>query len=105
MAGPRRFDLDDLLIRPGTYFNPETEVLLVVDDSPQVDSGLAEASDSGGDWLLVSDDIPLDEHGRDELLEAFVARFAPGTSGAVAGDEDDLGEEEVELEPDPEELH
>ena len=31
MAGPRRFDLDDLLIRPGTYFNPETEVLLVVD--------------------------------------------------------------------------
>jgi hypothetical protein len=105
MAGPRRFDLDDLLIRPGTYFNPETEVLLVVDDSPQARFRPREASDSGGDWLLVSDDTPLDEHGRDELLEAFVARFAPGTSGAVAGDEDDLGEEEVELEPDPEELH
>ena len=105
MAGPRRFDVDDLLIRPGTYFNPETEVLIVVDDSPQLDSEVSETSDGGGDWLLVSDETPLDEHGRDELLEAFVARFHPGSSGAVAGDEDDLGEEEAELEPDPEELH
>jgi hypothetical protein len=103
MAGPRRFDIDDLLIRPGTYFNPETEVLLVVDDSPQLDSDVAEAAEEGGDWLLVSDETPLDEHGRDELLESFAARFHPGSSGAVAGDEDDLGEEELELEPDPEE--
>lgn len=104
MAGPRRFDIDDLLIRPGTYFNPATEVLLVVDDSPQLDSDVAEAAEDGGDWLLVSDETPLDEHGRDELLEAFSARFHPGSSGAVAGDEDDLGEDELELEPDPEEL-
>jgi len=103
MAGPRRFDIDDLLIRPGTYFNPETEVLVVVDDSPQLDSDVAEAAEEGGDWLLVSDETPLDEHGRDELLEAFVARFRPSTSGAVAGDEDDLGEDEIELEPDSEE--
>ena len=104
MAGPRRFDTDDVLIRPGTYFNPETEVLLVVDDSPQLESDVTEAGEEGGEWLLVSDETPLDEHGRDELLEAFSARFHPGSSGAVAGDEDDLGEEELELEPDPEEL-
>ena len=37
MTDPRRFQLDELTIRPGTYFNPQTEVLLVVDDSPEVD--------------------------------------------------------------------
>jgi hypothetical protein len=104
MAGPRRFDIEDLLIRPGTYFNPETEVLVVVDDSPHLDTDVAEAAEGGGEWLLVSDETPLDEHGRDELLEAFTARFHPGSSGAVAGDEDDPGEIDPELEPDPEEL-
>jgi hypothetical protein len=104
MAGPRRFDPEDLLIRPGTYFNPETEVLVIVDDSPQLDTDVAEAAEGGGDWLLVSDETPLDEHSRDELLEAFTARFHPGSSGAVAGDEDDPGEDDPELEPDPEEL-
>ena len=34
MANLRQFDLDDISIRPGTYFNPQTEVLIVVDDSP-----------------------------------------------------------------------
>src|SRR3954447_26769523 len=102
MAGPRRFDPEDLLIRPGTYFNPETEVLVVVDDSPQLDTDVAEAAEGGGDWLLVSDETPLDEHGRDELLEAFTARFHPGSSGAVAGDEDARGGVEEGLEPDPE---
>ncbi|MDP9385799.1 MAG: hypothetical protein M3P50_11320 [Actinomycetota bacterium] len=105
MAGPRRFEIDDILIRPGTYFNPETEVMIVVDDSPHLDTDVAEAGDeAGGEWLLVSDETPVDEHSRDELLEAFSARFHPGTSGAIAGDEDDPGEEDPELEPDVEEL-
>ena len=34
MADDRRFEIDDLLIRPGTYFNPQTEVLVVGYDSP-----------------------------------------------------------------------
>ena len=33
MADPRRFELEDLVIRPGSYFNPQTEVLIVVDDA------------------------------------------------------------------------
>ena len=103
MAGPRRFEIDELLIRPGTYFNPETEVLLVIDDTPQLDTDVADEAEEGGDWMLVSDEIPVDEHARDELLEAFSARFHPGSSGAVAGDEDDPGDEDPELEPDPEE--
>ena len=28
MAEPRHYELDELLIRPGTYFNPQTEVLV-----------------------------------------------------------------------------
>ncbi len=103
MAGPRRFEVEDLLIRPGTYFNPETEVLLVVDDSQHLDSDVSEASDAEGEWLLVSDETPLDDHARDELFEAFTARFHPGSSGAVAGDEDDPGEVDPELEADEEE--
>ena len=30
-------ELDDLLVRPGTYFNPQTEVVVVVDDSTSID--------------------------------------------------------------------
>ena len=105
MAGPRRFDVDDLLIRPGTYYNPETEVLIVVDDTTQLDTEVADTGDeeAEGEWILVSNEIPVDEHARDELLEAFTARFHPGTSGAVAGDEDDPGEVDPELEADEEE--
>ncbi|HEX8102122.1 MAG TPA: hypothetical protein VF533_05900 [Solirubrobacteraceae bacterium] len=105
MAGPRRFDVEDILIRPGTYYNPETEVLLVVDDTTQLDTEVANAGDEEGegDWILVSNEMPVDEHSRDELLEAFTARFHPGTSGAVAGDEDDPGEVDPELEADEEE--
>ena len=99
MAGPRRFEVEDLLIRPGTYFNPETEVLLVVDDSQHLDSDVSEEeSEAEGEWLLVSDETPLDDHARDELFEAFTARFHPGASSAVAGDEDDPGEVDPELE-------
>ena len=103
MAGPRRFEVDDLLIRPGTYFNPETEVLLVIDDSQHLDSEVAEESDAEGEWVLVSDETPLDDHARDELFEAFTARFHPGSSGAVAGDEDDPGEVDPQLQADEEE--
>ena len=38
MAEDRRFETDELLVRPGTYFNPQTEVLVVVDDSSSMDA-------------------------------------------------------------------
>ena len=66
MADPRRFELDELLNRPGTYFNPQTEILVVVDDSPELDSEIFNMEDfEGADWVLVSDETPLDEHQRD----------------------------------------
>jgi hypothetical protein len=100
MAAPRRFELDDILNRPGTYFNPETEVLIVIDDAPEVDPELFEEDDAGG-WVLIADAVPLDERARDELIERFEIRHHPGTTGAVAATEDDP-EELDEIEPDEE---
>jgi hypothetical protein len=107
MARPRRFEIDELLVRPGTYFNPQTEVLIVVDDSPDVDQ--ATFDEGGGateeaDWVLVSDEAPIDEAARDELLEEFQARYRAGGPAPELDDEldeDDLDDEDDELEPDP----
>jgi hypothetical protein len=104
MAAPRRFDLDDILNRPGTYFNPETEVLLVIDDGTALDSELFEEDSEGGEWVLLGDDVPIDERARDEVIERFEVRHHPGTTSAPA--EDDVEELDEELEPDedPDEL-
>jgi hypothetical protein len=72
MADPRRFELEELVNRPGTYFNPQTEVVVVVDDSPELDSEIFNMEEyEGADWVLISDETPIDEARRDELLERF----------------------------------
>jgi hypothetical protein len=102
MPDPRRFELEDLVVRPGTYFNPQTEVLLIVDDSPDVDSEIFDMEDyEGADWVLVSDETPVDEPVRDALIESFQATHQPNVTSAVPADEDDV-EEIDELEPDEE---
>jgi hypothetical protein len=94
MADPRLLQLDELVNRPGTYFNPTTEILLVVDDSPHLDTEiLAKDSYGADDWILISDEVPIEEHERDALLERFQI-------GHEAGAEDDDEENDV-LEPDP----
>jgi hypothetical protein len=99
MARLRRLDLDELSARPGTYFNPETEILIVVDDSAHPGAQLADDMDDG-DWILVGDEVPLDEAARDELLERLeVSAVRAGQSDDV--DDDEIVEEEDELEPDP----
>jgi hypothetical protein len=100
MPDARRFQLDELTIRPGTYFNPQTEVLIVVDDSPDVDHEVFDMDAfESTDWVLISDEVPVDEEKRDDLIEDFRATYVPGAA-LPAGDGDDLGEEEDELEPD-----
>jgi hypothetical protein len=101
MADPRKFELDELLIRPGTYFNPQTEVLIVVDDSPELDAEIfnMEAYE-GADWVLISDETPVDENRRDELLETFQVHHQTGPTSGEEGD-DELADE---LEPDDEEV-
>jgi hypothetical protein len=104
MPALRRFDVDELLTRPGTYFNPQTEIVLVVDDSAHVDLELLEddAEDDASEWILLGDDPAVDEHKRDELVEVFETRRARST---VREDPDaDEEDEEDELEPDPDEF-
>jgi len=96
MADPRRFELDELVNRPGTYFNPQTEVLMVVDDSPELDAEIFNMEEyEGADWVLISDEVPVDENRRDELLETFQTRHTPGTLG---DDDLDIVDEQFEEE-------
>jgi hypothetical protein len=103
MPALRRFDVDELLTRPGTYFNPETEIVLIVDDSAHVDLELIEdeADDEAAEWILLSDDPAVDEHKRDELVEVFETRRARSSAPEDPDDDEDVEEEDT-LEPDPE---
>ena len=98
MARLRRFDLDELSARPGTYFNPETEILIVVDDSTHPGAELADESEEA-EWILVGDEVPLDDARRDELLERLEVRAARAVQPDV--EDDEVVEEEDVLEPDP----
>lgn len=93
MADQRRVELEDLANRPGTYFNPQTEVLIVVDDSPDIDGEIFNMEDyEGSDWIQISDEVPVDEDQRDQLLEAFQISFQMGEAD-LEGDGDDEPEE------------
>ena len=102
MAEQRRFELEDLLIRPGTYFNPQTEVMVVVDDSPSLDSEIFNLEEfEGADWVLINDDTPVDEAQRDEMLETFQATHRGGDGRGVGIDpETDDEVVDPEIEPD-----
>ena len=97
MADPRRFELEELVNRPGTYFNPQTEVLIVVDDSPELDAEIFNMEEfEGADWVLISDEVAVDEDRRDELLQAFQTRHATGDLEADPDEEPEEFEEEQE---------
>jgi hypothetical protein len=101
MADGRKFELDELVNRPGTYFNPQTEVLLTVDDSPELDAEIFNMEEyEGADWVLISDELAIDENRRDELLETFQANAHPGVIREDDDDEelDDRDEDEIEYE-------
>jgi len=100
MARNRRYDLDDLVNRAGTYFNPQTEVLVIVDDSSSIDAGIFNMEEfEGADWVLIADEVPVDESQRDEMLESFQATFHGG-DGRMENDEEDEDEDEVDADED-----
>lgn len=107
MAGAEEslYEVEEMLVQPGTYFNPQTEVVVVVDDSASPDQEVFENIDGyeGAEWVRVSDDVAVDEEGRDRALEAFETRNQgdPLAAGALEASEDDFEEEEERPEPDP----
>ena len=109
MARDRRYDLEDLVNRAGTYFNPQTEIMIVVDDSPEVDHELFDMDEFESDeWVLIAEDIPLDESRRDELVERFQLAHQAAAEAAKDEQEPDLDlddlddEEEDELDEEDE---
>jgi hypothetical protein len=96
-AESRVTDLDEITVRPGTYFNPQTEVLVVVDDSTSIDQEVFNMEPyEGAEWVRISDDVPVDEEQRDRLLEEFQTRYHPGSAGSVSETALEEGDEELD---------
>lgn len=105
MASDRRFEIDELLIRPGTYFNPQTEVLVIVDDSPSIDNEIFNMEEfEGADWVLVSDEVPVDEDARDKQLEDFQAKYHGGDGRQTPGAYDPDNDDDVDDQDDEDDL-
>ena len=81
----RTVDVEEMLLRPGTYFNPQTEIVVIVYDSTSIDQEIfnMEAYE-GSDWVRVSDDAPVDEDSLGEALEEFQTHYHGGTAGSVS---------------------
>jgi hypothetical protein len=94
-------ELDEVLNRPGTYFNPQTEVLVVVDDSATLDEEVfnMEAYE-GAEWIRISDDVAIAEEQRDVLLQEFQTHYHPGFLGSVSETALEQGDEEVDEDED-----
>jgi hypothetical protein len=97
----RVVEIEDALLRPGTYFNPQTEIVLVVDDSASIDQEVfnMEAYE-GADWVRIADEVPIDEEGRDTVLEAFQTHYHPGAMGSVSETALEQGDDEYDADED-----
>jgi hypothetical protein len=96
-AEDRVVELDDLLVRPGTYFNPQTEVVVVVDDSASIDQEVfnMEAYE-GADWVRLADDVPLDTDRLDAVIEEFQTHYHAGSRGGVSATALEQGDDEYD---------
>src|SRR3989442_784934 len=95
--------LEEIINRPGVYFNPQTEVLIVVDDSAELHGEIFNMEQfEGAEWVAISDETPLDEHRRDQLLEEFQTHYHPGDARSLTATGADLEEEGDDEEDDQE---
>jgi hypothetical protein len=90
-------EVDELLVRPGTYFNPQTEVVVIVDDSPSIDQEIfnMEAYE-GADWVRIADEVPVDEDALDRTLQEFQTAYHPGAGDSVSETALEQGDEEYD---------
>lgn len=102
------YEVEELLNQPGTYFNPQTEVVVIVDDSASIDQEVFDTDAyEGAEWVRISDDVPVDEDGRDRALEAFQTSYHPGSVSSTTLDDDEEPDEDddadgPDADPDPE---
>ena len=88
---------DEMLVRPGTYFNPQTEVVVIVDDSASLDQEVfnMEAYE-GADWVRITDEVPVDTSNLEAALERFQTHYHPGAGDSVSGTALEQGDEEYD---------
>ena len=99
--GENLYRVEELLNQPGTYFNPQTEVLVVVDDSTSLDQEVFNLEDyEGAEWVRISDEVPVDEDRRDRALERFQTHYHPGSSGSVSATALEQGDAELDEDED-----
>jgi hypothetical protein len=102
-AVSKNYSLDEIVTTPGLYFNPQTEVVIVVDDSADLDSEIFNMEEfEGADWVMVSDETPIDEDSRDELLVAFQTHYHPGDARTISATANELEDEADDEEDDQE---
>jgi hypothetical protein len=78
-------EADEMLVRPGTYFNPQTEIVVIVDDSTSIDQEIFNMEDyEGSDWVRVTDDAPVDEDSLGEALEEFQTHYHGGSQASLS---------------------
>lgn len=95
------YEVEELLNQPGTYFNPQTEVVVVVDDSASLDQEIFNMEDyEGADWVRISEETPIDEDNRDRILESFQTHYHPGSPGSVSETALEQGDDELDEDED-----
>ena len=78
-------------------------MLVVVDDSPELDAEIFNMEEfEGADWVLISDETPVDENRRDELLEALPGPLPPrrrrlDRATTATSEDDELEEDDQEV--------
>lgn len=91
------FEVEDLVVQPGTYFNPQTEVVVVVDDSASIDQGIFNLeSFEGAEWVRISEESAVDEQHRDELMELFQTHYHAGGGGSISETALEQGDDELD---------
>lgn len=109
MADQNSYELEQLANQPGTYFNPQTEVVIVVDDSTSIDQDIFDLDDLDAEWVRVSDEVPVDESALEDAIEDFQSLHNPtgeSVSAARLGldeEDDDPKLDTLEPDEDPEE--
>jgi hypothetical protein len=98
----RQVELQELLVRPGTYFNPQTEVVVVVDDSTTIDQEIFDMEEyEGVEWVRISDEVPVDEDALDTAMQRFQTSKPGALSADVSEDDEPIGADLDEEEPPP----
>ena len=92
-------ELDDLVVRPGTYFNPQTEVVVIVDDSTSLDQEIfnMEAYE-GADWVRISEEVPVDSDALDTAMQTFQTHYHAGSRGGVSATALEQGDDEYDVD-------